>query len=201
MKNLFSNGLKICLALFVLAALVGIVFAQQKDVQFTSVVKTLPTLKTKGCINDDNSLSEGGEYSRMCPGIGNYKTLLYSYGEQNYGIKSRKLEFETFFILLENGDAEKYVRADLYAHVLDKNLEWRLADGKPIAVIIKVSVYKKRGSKAVDTPKNKVADFVMVRGLKGFEGMNADIETLNTPFNPIERARMLTDEFYNDRKK
>lgn len=198
MKILNSSTLKICFAFFIFAIAAITISAQGTN--FTSVYKPLPTLKTKGCINDDISLGEGGEYSRMCPGIGNYKMLLYSYGEQLFGIKSRKSDFETDFILLEDGDAEKYVRADLYAHVLDKTVEWRLADGKPFAVIVKVSVYKKRGGKAVITPKNKAAVFYMVRGLKGFEKMNADIKTVNTPFIPIAQAHKLTDEYYDDKK-
>ncbi len=104
---------------------------------------------------------------------------------------------------LEEGAAAKYVRADLYDEKLAEQIEWRLDErGAPYAIIVRASFYKNTGSaKTFADPKNKAAEFIFVRGLKGFEDLQEDLPTTGTAYDPLEQARALAAEFLTRRRK
>lgn len=70
-----------------------------------------------------------------------------------------------------------------------KNLEWRLKDGKPFAVIQRLTCY---GFNKTETgPGKKIAEYLLVRGLKGYEAINGSVNTKTKGAN--EKARALAD--------
>jgi hypothetical protein len=70
-----------------------------------------------------------------------------------------------------------------------KNLEWRLKDGKPFAVIQRVTCL---GFNETETgPGKKLAEYLLVRGLKGHEAINGLVNTKTKGAN--EKARALAD--------
>lgn len=163
-------------------------------------------INSKHCTNHDGDASEGDEFVRHCKAYGNY--FLHAAGfdrRVNYGIASTnsKSAFDVMLFPLETEAAAKFVRADLYDQKLGDYLEWRLDDkGKPYAVIVHASFYKNTGSaKTFLNPKNKVAEFVLLRGLAGYEDLKADLPTVNTPFNPDEQARMIAYKFWESKRK
>lgn len=81
-----------------------------------------------------------------------------------------------------------------------RKVEWRLADGKPFAVILRVSNFgdEYAGTDQYFDDKNKTGESLLVRGLTGFEHINFDVDVKTTP-NPNVKARELADSNY--RKK
>ena len=163
-------------------------------------------INSKQCTNHDRDASEGETFVRHCKAYGNY--FLHASGFNrlvNYGIASTnpKDTFDVMLFPLETSDAAKYVRADLYDQKLGDYLEWRLDDkGKPYAVVVHAYFYKNMGSaKTFLNPKNKVAEFVLVRGLAGYEDLKTDLPTVNTPFNPDEQARMIAYKYWESHRK
>jgi len=74
-----------------------------------------------------------------------------------------------------------------------KTVEWRLANGKPFAVIMRVYEY---GGNDLCTVGGKVTgESLIVKGLKGFEHIDADVKVKGTP-NPNAKARELADKGY-----
>jgi hypothetical protein len=79
-----------------------------------------------------------------------------------------------------------------------KTVEWRLADGKPFAIIMRV--YDYAGNESCATSGKITGESLIVRGLKGFEHIDETVNVYGvsvkgTP-NPNLKARELADEGY-----
>jgi hypothetical protein len=73
-----------------------------------------------------------------------------------------------------------------------KTVEWRLADGKPFAVIMRV--YDYAGNDECATGGKITGESLIIKGLKGFE-IDETVDVKATP-NPNPRARELADKGY-----
>jgi hypothetical protein len=76
-----------------------------------------------------------------------------------------------------------------------RKLEWRLADGKPFAVILRVTYYG--GDYGFESPfddKYKEKETLVVKGLKGYEKIDFEIDA-KTP-NANEKARKMADDAF-----
>ncbi|HYW69677.1 MAG TPA: hypothetical protein VE961_01505, partial [Pyrinomonadaceae bacterium] len=73
-----------------------------------------------------------------------------------------------------------------------KVLEWRLADGKPFAVILRV--YEYAGNDLCSTAGKIKSETLMVQGLKGFEHIQESVDA-RTP-NANVKAREVADAGY-----
>lgn len=74
-----------------------------------------------------------------------------------------------------------------------KTVEWRLANGKPFAVIMRV--YDYAGDDTCATGGKITGEFLRVRGLKGFDHIDETVQVKGTP-NPNVKARELADQGY-----
>jgi hypothetical protein len=74
-----------------------------------------------------------------------------------------------------------------------KTVEWRMADGKPFAVIMRVFEYA--GNEYCATGGNVTGESLIIKGLKGFERIDETVNVKTTP-NPNEKARELADKGY-----
>ena len=74
-----------------------------------------------------------------------------------------------------------------------KTVEWRLANGKPFAVIMRV--YEYGGNDLCTTDGKIVSESLIVKGLKGFEHIDEEVKIKGTP-NPNAKARELADRGY-----
>lgn len=162
-------------------------------------------INSKNCKNLDGEGGEGEDFTRKCKAYGNYSLYAYGFtGNINYRVESENPKDEFYVVLfpLETGDAAKYVRADLYSIKLADKIEWRLDEkGKPYAIFVRAAFYKNKGAKTFTNPKNKVAEFVLLRGLAGYKQMDYDIATVGTAYNPDEQARMAAYKYFEKHRK
>ncbi|HEX8748931.1 MAG TPA: hypothetical protein VF717_17280 [Pyrinomonadaceae bacterium] len=77
-----------------------------------------------------------------------------------------------------------------------KKIEWRMADGKPFAVIYRVSIYSDDvpSSEEMFDPKYKEGEKMRIRGLKGYEYIAGEIDA-KTPDANL-KARELADNAF-----
>ena len=73
-----------------------------------------------------------------------------------------------------------------------KTVEWRMADGKPFAVIMRV--YEYVGNEMCATAGKVKSESLMVQGLKGFEQVTGSVDA-RTP-NANVKARALADQLF-----
>lgn len=80
-----------------------------------------------------------------------------------------------------------------FAFFADK-VEWRLAEGVPFAVITRVHCYgaEPDAQGNYDTPRNRLGEYLMVRGLLG-QSIQADIDVAKTA-HANQHARQLADD-------
>ena len=73
-----------------------------------------------------------------------------------------------------------------------KTVEWRLANGKPFAVIMRV--YDYAGDNLCESNGKTTGSSLIVKGLKGYE-LDETVDVKSTP-NPNAKARELADKAY-----
>lgn len=147
------------------------------ETDFTSVFTDLKT----DCVEQEST--EGGHVSFFCKGAGNYRI--------HYFDSATTLEFYA-----ETLDREKSVHlASQSLNYPDKNrrIEWRLADGKPFAVIMPVYEYETKDG-LIAYPAKVTSEKIIVKGLDGFER----IDFSENGKGAINRARTLADNDYAD---
>lgn len=137
-------------------------------VGFSSSYTALDT----GCT--EHGGNEGGHVSHFCPGPAGYQI--------HYFDSAMTLEFNA-----QNEDEEFNVR--LASQGLDYDLrtrkvEWRMADGRPFAAIIRID----------RTTGADPGQFLVVKGLKGFEFIDGQVNAQLAGAN--EAARRLADEAF-----
>ena len=74
-----------------------------------------------------------------------------------------------------------------------KNVEWRVASGKPFAIIMRV--YKYSGDDPCAPGRKIIGESLIVKGLKGYENIDETIDVKSTP-NPNLKARAIADKGY-----
>lgn len=157
--------------------------SDERETRFTSEYTDLTS--GKGCRQDITlkNATEGSDPPLICRGPGGYQVHI------GYGAVSA-------FASVEMVNSKfKTTLAEQSAHFNEgRKIEWRLADGRPFAVIMRVVKYRKN----VDDPneafsdKNKLGEMLIVRGLKGQEHIRFDVD-LRQSENANEEARKLAD--------
>lgn len=74
-----------------------------------------------------------------------------------------------------------------------KTVEWRMANGKPFAVIMRDYEYK--GNDLCTTDGTVIGESLIVTGLKGYEHIDEKVDVKSTP-EPNVKARELADKGY-----
>ncbi len=130
---------------------------------------------------------EGGDPLERCKGFGGYRiSISYSALHATLSIENPKKRNDSVDIAALCSD-------------YGAKLEWRLANGKPFAVIVRLGKYKDQDSS--DNPcvqTNKTGNMLVVKGLKGWEHINFEINGANHDAN--ERAREMADQNYSKNK-
>lgn len=132
--------------------------------KFTSVYTDL----SKQCKNAFKEVGEGQDMPLTCKGYGGYK-LSIGYSAMYAHVAAETLNGKHVIPLTTaqiNYDLEK-----------GRKIEWRLANGKPFAVILRVE------------------DKLLVKGLRGYEKIDYDIDA-KTP-NANQQARDMADKAYS----
>jgi hypothetical protein len=73
-------------------------------------------------------------------------------------------------------------------------IEWRLANGKPFAVIYRIDKSKSDQPEEMWRPENKTGEFLVIKGLKGYEYIDFEIDA-KTPQANL-KAREMADGAY-----
>ncbi|MCB1025584.1 MAG: hypothetical protein KDB79_14400, partial [Acidobacteria bacterium] len=132
---------------------------QPGQTEFTSFYTDL----SKDCKTQESD--EGGHASTFCKGPGNYRL--------HYFDSATTLEF-----IAETTDGENGVRLASQSLSYPKEnsmIEWRLADGKPFAVIMKVFSYKQENG-MIAYPAKITDRKISIKGLEGFEKIDHEIK-------------------------
>lgn len=124
-----------------------------------------------------------------CKGYGQYSIYIYfSALASHISIKTKGTDD---FIYLS---AEKLD----YSDQKDNKIEWRLADGKPFAVILKVARYNDKVQDNGENPyqdKYKIGELYKIKGLKDYEHIDFEVDATTTP-TALTQARELADNAF-----
>jgi hypothetical protein len=154
--------------------------AQVKPPKFTSVYTNLAT----GCKSYPGSNGSDG-YS-ICKGPGGYQVRIY-YSAATTQINAEKKGMDQSFPVATAAIGFDWAK---------QKLEWRLANGKPFAVIMRIPIY---GEAADGEYFGKVTGSqLMVAGLLGFEELDAKIDAKTAGANAL--AREAADSAYLAKK-
>ncbi|MBX7174400.1 MAG: hypothetical protein K1X72_25735 [Pyrinomonadaceae bacterium] len=131
--------------------------------------------------------SEGDEVPFICKAVGGYRLRIIPAGAQA----------ETLEIVDSTGETVASLGNVGYGYTSSKRmLEWRMANGKPFAVIFRVFTYDEQ--KALDAgdnpylPKYKTGEKLLVRGLSGYSQI--DFEVDGKEANANAKAQKMADE-------
>jgi hypothetical protein len=129
----------------------------------------------------------GGDEPLRCKGPGGY--------EINIGYSASSSQFSINRI--GNRDEDVVVSTmQPIDYDLKRKVEWRLANGKPFAVIYRIDLTKGDSSDAIGmwSKANKTGESLVVKGLKGFEHIDFEVDA-KTP-NANQKAREMADAAY-----
>lgn len=181
MKNLITITV-FCLLLFS-----GSVYAQKnkKDiVRFSSVYSNLD----KDCKTNKSS-NEGTDESSDCKGVGGYRMYVGSAAAAVYIAAQPPGKQELIQLATQNFDFEQS----------KATVEWRMADGKPFAVILRVAVYSDNVPQGEYFGK-KTGEKLIIRGLKGYDKIDFEIDAKTPDANAKARGKA-DDAYLNTLKK
>ena len=138
----------------------------------------------------EEEVGEGQDMPLKCKGYGGYHI---SIGYSAFGSHlSVGLEGD------ENFSTSLASQSIGYSDEKGRKVEWRMADGKPFAVILRISNYDEAKSEATgDSPyqeKYKTGESLVVKGLKGYERIDFKVDAKDPKAN--EKAREMADSNY-----
>src|SRR5580765_1063489 len=136
-------------------------------------------------------LKKGEEYGSdeplRCKGPGGYEIKIgYSASSSQFSINR-----------IGNRDEDVVVSTmQPIEYDLKRKVEWRLANGKPFAVIYRIDLTKGDSSDPIGmwSKENKTGESLVVKGLKGFEHIDFEVDA-KTP-NANQKAREMADAAY-----
>jgi hypothetical protein len=134
---------------------------------------------------DADAEEHGSDAPNTCPGPGGtYEVTEYFSAYDIHRSVSSKDERSSFTARLRPSKEECPVAR------YSNKLEWRLKGGKPFAVIQRVTCHAldENGS----GPGKQLAEYLVVKGLKGFESIDGAVNTKTKAAN--EKARAIADE-------
>jgi hypothetical protein len=171
------KNLKIA-AILCVALLAGSAFAQKaRPVKFSSVYTNLD----RDCRTIRGT--DGQDDASDCRGIGGYRVYIYSAAA-------------AMFITVRTARGDEPVSIVTQDFDFDQNkvkVEWRLANGKPFAVIMRVARYADPTEEGTYFGK-KIGEDLVVSGLKGFDEINFKIDARAPNANAL--ARQAADKAY-----
>lgn len=167
-----------------LAFLTGSIYAQKTtdavkfSSRYTNLDKDCKTLKGG---------SEGTDDASNCRGVGGYRIYVgAAAAAQTISIQSPKND-NVGSIPMQNFDWNQ----------TKIKVEWRLADGKPFALIMRVFKYDGEGTESYDYFGKKIGEELIVVGLEGFENIDFTIDA-KTPDANL-KARELADNGFRQK--
>jgi len=155
---------------------------------------SLYTDLNKECRNAFKSVGEGQDMPLRCKGYGGYSIYIY------YSAWAANIAVELPKGKASESDSSIHLAQQTlgYSDEKGRKIEWRMMNGKPFAVILRVTKYSadagSDGNSPFD-PKYKIGEALLVKGLKG-HNIDFEVDVKSTP-NPNEKARQLADSNYD----
>lgn len=163
------------IAIFVAILALAAVVSAQKKPTFTSTYTNLSACKElKG--------SEGTDPAYICKGPGGYQLRIYSSAMMTH--INAELKDESYPIANVGFDWNQ-----------DKaKVEWRLANGKPFAIIMRIPKYKDRTGESVG---KKIGEELFVSGIGEWEFISESVDAKKP--NANAKARAIADKGYGNK--
>ena len=156
---------------------------EKSSSKFSSVYTSL----SKGCKSSGGE--NGGHVSTVCEGPGGYQL--------NYFDSATTLQF---VVENTNGKNSTTLASQALGYDTKKGkVEFRVADGKPFAVIMRIYSYQKGDDGLIKYPVKVTGEFLIVKGLKGFEHIDSKINVRKTK-NANAVVRKIADGWYGKKK-
>lgn len=188
---LSSIRLTAALSLLLLLATVFTPHASNAPVSRAPRFSSAYTNLNTQCKNLYPPRDDGQDVPLNCKGFGGYFI--------NIGYSARAAHLSAG---LKGSDAllPLVTQAGNYPREKGRKIEWRLADGKPFAIILRVSHYRERtdGGDPFEA-RYKTGESLLIKGLHGFYQIDYDLN-VKTATNPNAKARELADAGYRQIK-
>ena len=188
---MLKNGISLLLALAILFIAAAYPNAQGSSRPAAPTFTSLYTDLNKECkaAFKESELNPGSDMPLRCKGYGGYHIYIYySAWAAHVTIRENKSDDVSFFLATQ---------ALAYSDEKGRKIEWRMADGVPFAVILRVSNYDDTRATNADNPlqdQYKTGETLIIKGLKGYEHIEGSIDAKTPEANA--RARQLADEKY-----
>jgi hypothetical protein len=133
----------------------------------------------------------GGDPAGVCKGYGGYRIFI-SHSAWSAGFSVEKIK---------NRDESIQLGSDYSSYgARGEKVEWRLANGVPFAVIMRLGKYKERDDgENPYTDANRIGSTLVVKGLKGWEQIDFTVDGAASDANA--KARELADQNYSKKQK
>lgn len=170
------------LILFTIVAVFGAISANAQVAKMTSVYTNTQT----DCKAEEKS--EGDEVPFICKEVGGFRLRIIPAGAQAETLEIVDAKGETVVSLGNVGYG--------YTTTNNRKVEWRMANGKPFAVILRVNTYNEtKAAEDGDSPflaKYKTGEKLLIRGLTGYSQI--DFEVDGKTQNANAKAQQKADE-------
>ncbi len=123
--------------------------------------------------------------STFCKGYGDYRVHIFDTATTMEINAETDKEAEIYHVSTQSLDAD----------IDRQRLEWRIANGKPFAVIFQADKYQTNQNGLISYPQKVTGSHYIVRGLEGFEEINFEVDITRDP-NVLQKARQMADAVY-----
>ena len=154
--------------------------------KFTSLYTNLKT-DCRGALTVKKAEESGQDMPLKCKGYGGY--------EINIGYSATSSQFRINRVGKPDEDAVTSTMQPI-DYDLKRKVEWRFANGKPFAVIYRIDLTKSDSSDPMGmwSKENKTGEHLVIKGLKGFEHIDFEVEAKTADANV--KAREMADAAY-----
>jgi len=131
---------------------------------------------------------QGDDMPLKCKGYGAYEIRI------DYSAASSSLRVQP----LDKSDQAITLGMQPLDYDQKRKIEWRLANGKPFAVIYRMVKSKTEQPEEMWRPENRAGEFLVIKGLKGYEQIDLELDAA-TP-NANVKAREMADGAYAQKR-
>ena len=175
----------ILVAALLLVVCASSAFAQKKS---RATFKSLYTDMKRDCrILKKPARTERGDPAGACKGFGGHRIFIsHSAWSGSYSIQKLNNPNESISL---GTDYSRYGSKG-------EKVEWRVRNGKPFAVIMRIGKYKERSDgENPYTDQNRTGSTLVVKGLKGWEHINFELDGATS--NANVKVREMADQNYS----
>ena len=133
--------------------------------------------------------AEGQDMPLKCKGYGGYEVRI------DYSAASSSLRVQP---LGDKSDESITLGMQPLDYDQKRKIEWRLANGKPFAVIYRIVKSKTEQPEEMWRPENSAGEFLVIKGLRGYEQIDLELDA--TALNANVKARQMADGAYAQKR-